>query len=72
MTDEQYEKLVDPATLLSIGEVHDFCLLSDDILDLEAFKDRCTEQELYEYCAIIQQRINKLQYDQNRPKLDNN
>lgn len=61
MTDEQYHKLTDPATLLSLGEVHDFCMLSDDILDLQAFLARCEEDELFEFCSIVQERIGELE-----------
>lgn len=52
-----YENLINPANLLSLEEVESFCDLAECREDLEAFMERCEEEELYEYCSIIKRKL---------------
>lgn len=57
----QYEELIDPRNLFSsLQEVREFCDVAEAVEDLQAFLTVCEELELYEYCSIIRQKIEKL------------
>lgn len=57
----EYNILINPSNLFdSVEEVLDFISLSDNIEELEAFNNACLDEELYEYCQLINTRINEL------------
>ena len=60
---EEYEIeiLLNPSNLFDTKEeVTAFISLSDNIDELEAFKEKCLEEELYQYCRLIQNKIDYL------------
>lgn len=60
---EEYELelLLNPSNLFeNISEVTSFLELSDDLKELQAFKEVCEKEELYEYCKLIQDKINNI------------
>lgn len=57
---EEYKikQLLSPSNLFkSIEEVKDFLEISATVKDLQCFLDVCEEEELYEYCLIINNKI---------------
>lgn len=57
----EYNNLINPSNLFNnIEEVRDFISLSDNIEELEAFNNACLNEELYEYCQVINTKINEL------------
>lgn len=60
-----YTELTNPELLFANeAEVEGFCDLASCVEDLEAFLRECEFYELYEYCAIIREKIKE--YDSNR------
>lgn len=43
----------------SINEVGEFLEISATVKDLQCFLNVCEEEELYEYCSIINNKINE-------------
>jgi hypothetical protein len=57
----EFQILINPSNLFTdTKEVLDFLELSDNIDELQAFKEKCLEEELYEYCKLIQDKIDYL------------
>lgn len=59
---EEYKikQLLSPSNLFkSIEEVKDFLEISATVKDLQCFLDVCIDEELYEYCSIINNKINE-------------
>lgn len=64
MTEIQYNKLINPSSLIELSELDSFCstMLDEDdpmshLHDLLTFLIICEELEEYEYCAIINKHI---------------
>lgn len=61
MEEYEYNNLINPSNLFdSVEEITSFISLSDNIDELEAFKQACLGEELYEYCQVIQHKIDNL------------
>lgn len=58
--DTSYKSLISPSNLFSSKEeVIDFLNIESTIEDLEEFLKACEEEELYEYCSLIRDKINE-------------
>lgn len=61
MEEYEYNILINPSNLFdSVEEITSFISLSDNIDELEAFNKACLDEELYEYCQVINTKINEL------------
>lgn len=59
----EYNNLINPSNLFGVNnikEVLEFISLSDNIEELKAFNTACLNEELYEYCQVINTKINEL------------
>lgn len=57
----EYNILINPANLFDNSEeVKDFVMLSNNIEEQDAFLQELIKEGLYEYCSIVQNRINSL------------
>lgn len=59
---EEYriKQLLSPSNLFkSLKEVKEFLEISATVKDLQCFLEVCLEEELYEYCSIINNKINE-------------
>lgn len=64
MENYEIELLLNPANLFSdINQVRDFVGLSNNLAELQAFFEKCEEEELFEYCAVIQNRIILIEFN---------
>lgn len=58
MPEYEYDILINPRNLFhNWYEVRAFCDLSNNVEELRAFQVECEKEEMYEYCRIIQNRI---------------
>lgn len=56
----EYRNIISPSNLFSSKEeVIDFLNIESTVEDLEAFLKVCEEEELYEYCSLIKNKINE-------------
>jgi len=54
------KQLISPSHLFkNIEEAKEFLEISATVRDLECFLEVCEEEELYEYCSIINDKINE-------------
>ena len=59
---EEYriKQLLSPSNLFnSLEEVKEFLEISSTVKDKQCFLEACIEEELYEYCSIINNKINE-------------
>ena len=60
MEEYQIMNILSPSNLFNgLEEVRDFLEISATMKDLECFLDVCLEEELYEYCQLINNKINE-------------
>lgn len=60
LEDVAYRNIISPSNLFSSKEeVLDFLKIESTIEDLESFLKVCEEEELYEYCLLIKNKIHE-------------
>ena len=56
-----YNEMISPSNLFkSEQEVITFVEIPCTVEDLNLFLKKCEEEELYEYCIVVQNKLNKL------------
>ena len=56
-----YRDIISPSNLFSSKEeVTNFLNIESSVKDLECFLKACEEEELYEYCSLIKNKINEI------------
>jgi len=60
LEDSSYRNLISPSNLFSSKEeVIVFLNIESTVEDLDAFLKACEDEELYEYCSLIRDKINE-------------
>lgn len=61
MEEYEFQILINPSNLFtSVEEITSFISLTDNIIELGAFLNELIKEELYEYCQIVQAKIDYL------------